>query len=69
MWSHDQINHGLHEMFRQIYVMRQMLRLPAADRTNEARTAFEESFDECAESLILTDLMGLDWHAPELAAK
>ena len=59
-WPADRLNVGFTEMFKGIYVTRRLARLPEPFRTAEVRAEIEESFDDCAEGLILADMLGLD---------
>lgn len=56
-WPSRRYNHALHEMFKQVYIMQRMERIPVVYRTAELRAAVDETFDACMETEILADIM------------
>jgi predicted amidohydrolase YtcJ len=69
MWPKDKLNEGFHEMFKQVYVTRRLAALPHSWRTPEVRARIEASFDDCAEALILADMMGIEARGAAMAER
>jgi hypothetical protein len=68
MRPRDVLSPGFYEMFRQLYVMRQMALLPEAHQSPETRVLIEASYDDCAATLLLPWLFGLDERVQNVAA-
>jgi len=68
MRPRDVLNPGFYEMFKQLYVMRQLAVLPESHQSPETRVLIEASYDDCAATLLLPWLFGLDEHYQDVAA-
>jgi predicted amidohydrolase YtcJ len=69
MRPRDILNSGFYEMFRQLYIMKTLNTLPENYRTAEARAVIDRAYDDCAATLLLPWLFGLDEENQSVAAR
>jgi predicted amidohydrolase YtcJ len=60
MRGHDITRPGFFEMMKELYILRQTNLLPASYRTADARLHFEQRYEDCAATLLLPWLFGLN---------
>jgi hypothetical protein len=65
----DVLNTGLHKMLKSVYVHRHMQRLPLSYRTLATYNSIAHSYEDCAGSMFLAELIGVDADQSDVAAK
>lgn len=65
----DVLHTGLHNMLKNVYVQRHVQKLPLTFRTLATYNSIAQSYEDCAGSMFLAELIGVDADQSDVAAK
>jgi hypothetical protein len=65
----DFVNTGFYEMLKQVYVQERVRNLPTAYRTPVVIAAIAATYDDCFGSILLSEMLGRDQEAGQIAAE